>query len=72
MSDRFEICELTGDRILPHGERGMGRTPTSFYILDRLYLYNVVATFENGPRQHAGQVQLRRAAERECARLNAW
>ena len=74
MSDpRFIVTEFTGIPIPQESKPGAGHSMTSFYVQDTLYNYEVIRTYD---RHHWGRhlhvAQYRRAAERECARLNEW
>ena len=73
MSDRVLVHEHSGYPITPDGRSRASSWKTSFYIMDRLYNCEIVATFENAYRKgHDPLALLSARAERECARLNAW
>jgi hypothetical protein len=78
MSDRFVVSSVSGYWIdaarPPSSMSGHKRPiPVSYYVLDRLDNYEIVAEFTATPRGHHRGNELRRElAELACARWNAW
>ncbi len=74
MSDpRFIVTEFEGLPISQDERRIIRHPLTTWYVQDTLYNYKVVATFDGVHQPHRQHLaQHRRAAERECARLNEW
>lgn len=78
VSDRFVVSSVTGfyinaARPASNTHGGKRPTPVSYYVLDRLDGYVVVADFTAIPSGLVGGNEKRRIlAELACARLNAW